>query len=224
MKTNRALLTAACILLLALVGGALATVELARLELLNRKSWILFGGGSEWFWGFLQFAIVAITLVFIYNQLHLSAASHVLQSMTSLNERWSSDRNSSLRKRTCEAWLHSGALISEGQVFLHFFEELGLYVKKQWIPLDVIWETYSWYIESYWGMFEDHVRTLRKENNDPSIFQNFEHLAGLMRTINARKGVPAGPKTEETLKAFAHGEVKVCLLPNSAQPGAAPDG
>lgn len=215
MKTNKILLTTSCVLLLASVGGALTTVELAKLTLLNRNSWILFGGGSEWFWGFLQFAIVGVTLIFIYNQLNLSAASHVLQSMTSLNERWSSDRNTLLRKRTCETWLDSGALISEGQVLLHFFEELGLYVKKQWIPSDVIWETYSWYVESYWGMFEEHICRMRKDNNDPSVFQNFEHLAILMRAINGRKGVPAGSKAGETLRAFALGEINVCLMPGS---------
>ena len=206
----------ACLLLLSSVGMALATVQLAKLKLLNHDSWILFGGGSEWFWGFLQFAIVAVTLVFIYDQLHLSTASHVLQSMTSLNERWSSDRNTSLRRLTCEAWLGSGDMIGEGQVLLHFFEELGLYSKKQWIPSDVIWETYSWYIESYWGMFEEHIRSLRKDNQDASIFQNFEYLATLMRAINSQNEVPATAKSKETLKAFALGEIRVCLLARSA--------
>lgn len=216
MRPNKVLLAMACLLLLSSVGMALATVQIAKLKLLNHESWILFGGGSEWFWGFLQFAIVAVTLIFIYDQLHLSTASHVLQSMTSLNERWSSDRNTSLRMLTCKAWLAQGLLIGEGQVLLHFFEELGLYAKKRWIPSDVVWETYSWYIESYWGMFEGHIRNLRTGNQDPSIFQNFEYLAMLMREINGRNGIPTELKSKEILQAFAEGEVRVCLLERSA--------
>jgi hypothetical protein len=211
MKINKILLATACALLLASVSGALVTVGLAKLKLLNRESWILFGGGSEWFWGFLQFTIVAVTLVFIYDQLNLSTASHVLQSMTALNERWSSDRETSLRKLACEAWLSDRSLVGQAQICLHFFEELGLYAKKQWIPSDVIWETYSWYIESYWGMFEKHIALLRQNNNDSSIFQNFEYLARLMWSIDGQKGVPTNPKTDETLELFARGEIRDLL-------------
>src|SRR4030095_8881593 len=55
-------------------------------RLYNRTEWTLFGNGSEWFWRFLQFVIVTITIFFIYRELRISAATHLLNSLTSLNE------------------------------------------------------------------------------------------------------------------------------------------
>jgi hypothetical protein len=210
MRMPRILFTIACLTGVIGIVGALASIELAKVKLLNRDSWILFGGGSEWFWGFLQFAIVAVTLAFIYGQLHLSTASHILQSMTALNERWNAERQSSLRRKVCAAWIGGDkSFNSETQAVFYFFEELGLYVDRQWIPSSVIWELYSWHVESYWAMFSEEVARLRNYIKDPSLFENFEKLVREMHVISRRRGIPANSCDPGRLSEFADWEVRV---------------
>lgn len=210
MNFPRILLTVTCATLVMAIAASLATIELAKVKLLNREDWTIFGGGSEWFWGFLQVAIVVVTLAFIYSELHLSTASHVLQGMNSLNERWNSERQSSLRKEACGAWLEGNrAFTAETQAIFHFFEELGLYVKRRWIPSEVIWELYSWHIESYWAMFAENVLRLREDTHDPSAFENFEYLMKEMRKINRRKGILADVKNPRRIADFAEWELQV---------------
>jgi hypothetical protein len=201
--------TISIILLLALLIIAVYVLRLhyPNASLVNETEWTVFGKGSEWFWSLMQFIIVTATLIFIYGQLRISAAAHMLGSLTSLNERWTSTDVVSQRKKICEAHLGNKPVLTLGtQIVFTFFEELGLYTKTGWVPRQVIWDTYSYYIECYWDMCSQEVADLRRVSNDSSIFENFEKLAKVMRRINKKRKIPSGARTKEQLKVFAAGE------------------
>jgi hypothetical protein len=173
----------------------------------NRKEWTLFGNGSEWFWSFMQFVIIAVTITLIYGELRLSAATHLLGSLTSLNERWTSHDMVSQRQKICHAYLKREQILTLGtQNVFTFFEELGLYAKRGWVPPRVIWDTYSYHIECYWDMCSQEVVDRRSKLNDPSVFENFDQLAKDMRVINKKRGISFSKRTAEQLKEFAEGE------------------
>jgi hypothetical protein len=175
--------------------------------LINQREWTLFGNGSEWFWSFMQFAIIAVTLSLIYRELRTSDATHLLGSLTSLNERWTSSDMVLQRKKICEAYLNGERVLTLGtQNVFTFFEELGLYSKRRWIPRQVIWDTYSYHIECYWDMCSEEVSNRRQQSNDPSAFENFAQLVEDLRAINKKRNIPFSKRTDEQLREFAEGE------------------
>jgi hypothetical protein len=156
----------------------------------NRTEWTLFGNGSEWFWSFLQFVIVTVTIILIYRELRLSAATHLLGSLTSLNERWTSPGMVSQRQKICQTYLKGERVLTLGmQNVFTFFAELGLYAKKGWVPRQVIWDTYSYHIECYWDMCSQEVSNRRTHLNDSSVFENFDQLVKDMRAINKKRKI-----------------------------------
>jgi hypothetical protein len=177
-------------------------------SLINETEWTLLGKGSEWFWILLQFVVITITLFLIYGELRISSAAHMLGSLTSLNERWTSPGVVTQRRKICEAHCNNENVLTLGhQIVFTFFEELGLYVHNRWVPKDVIWDTYSYYIENYWDMCSREVEDRRRESNDDSIFEHFERLANTMRALNKKRKIPHTKRTEEQLRKFAEGEM-----------------
>jgi ferric iron reductase protein FhuF len=201
------------IVVLALAGGLyLLRLHYPTASLMNESEWTLFGKGSEWFWALMQFVIVTITLVLIYGELRISSAAHILVSLTALNERWTSKDLVSQRKKICAAHLKGDRVLTLGnQIVFTFFEELGLYVKQGWIPRQVIWDTYSYYIENYWDMCSQEVVDRGRESNDSSIFEHFGKLAAAMRILNKRRKIPCTRRTKEQLREFARGEMAADL-------------
>ena len=62
------------------------------------------GIGSEWLWAFGQFVVVAITLFFIARQVKIQTASHIVQSVCTIQERWHSDAMQRVRFDVCNRW------------------------------------------------------------------------------------------------------------------------
>jgi hypothetical protein len=202
--------TIIAIVFFALVGGLLVLrITHPNTSLINETEWTLFGKGSEWFWALMQFIVVTITLLLIYGELRVSSAAHIVASLTSLNERWTSRTLVSHRKRICDANLKDMPVLTLGhQVVFTFLEELGLYIKRGWVPREVIWDTYSYYIENYWDMCSQEVQDRRRESNDQSVFEHFEHLARTMRAMNKKRNIPDEKRTKEQIRKFAEGEMQ----------------
>jgi hypothetical protein len=110
------------------------------------------------------------------------------------------------RKKVCEAYLKNDCILVLGhQIVFTFFEEVGLYVSKGWIPQSVIWDTYSYYIENYWDMCSKEV--IARQCKDKSTFEHFAQLAKTMRALNRNRGIPSTARTKEQLQEFAEGEI-----------------
>jgi hypothetical protein len=76
----------------------------------------------------------------------------------------------SQRRKICQTYLKEQRVLTLGmQNVFTFFEELGLYAKRGWVPRQVIWDTYSYHIECYWDMCSQEVLNRRKQLKDPSV-------------------------------------------------------
>ena len=49
---------------------------------------VLFGQGSEWFWSFAQFVVVAITAVAVFRQLSAQRSSNLVEHATQWDHEW----------------------------------------------------------------------------------------------------------------------------------------
>lgn len=195
-------------------------------QVLQNHYW---GAGSEWFWAFLQFVVVAATLALIAWQVsyiarqvklqtiqtQIETMAHVVQSVSLFQDRWNSEAMQRVRLVVCNRWEGGQKEFKEFDgacdYIADFFEELGTYLKIKAIPKETMWDVQSWNIEHYWFMFENGIEKLRKEMEEP-VFCEFEQMFRVMREISDAKQLPCVDET--SLASFIKREIratKACL-------------
>jgi len=129
------------------------------------------------------------------------------------------------RVRTCEKWRKvyralkknpralkdaSHRLDGYGQAVADFFEVLAIYYSKHVFPRDMIWHTYSWYLEYYWTLLQDGITELQNELKDVTLYSRLPELIEAMTKENIKKEAPTFAKTkDEILKIPRHGSYLV---------------
>jgi hypothetical protein len=171
---------------------------------------LFWGTGSEWFWAFLQFLAVAITLFLIYWQIRLQTASHVVQSLSTIHTRWNSESMLRVRQHVCSRWIKGNRdFDGVAQYLAEFMEELGNYLRIRAVTDRDIWEVQSWYIEHYYLMLENGIEQYRQTYNDESLYLQFQFLFNRMRKMDLKRHSPHFSGSEEKLMAFAKLELAV---------------
>jgi hypothetical protein len=168
------------------------------------------GTGSEWFWAFLQFVVIALTLYLIYVQFRVQTASHVVQSLSTIHTRWNSESMLRVRHHVCSRWI-AGHRDFDGvaQYISEFMEELGNYLRIHAITDRDLWEAQSWYIEHYYLMFKKGIEQYRQTYNDKSLYSQFQSLFDCMCKDDLKQHFPHFSESEEGLMAFAKAELAV---------------
>jgi len=62
----------------------------------------------------------------------------------------------------------------------NFFEELGQFVRAEGLRAESVWTRFGWRTRRYWGLYQLAIEKLRKEQEDPTLLEDFERLNGLM--------------------------------------------
>ncbi len=177
-----------------------------------------FGTGSEWFWSMAQFLAVSITLIFIYRQMKLQGYGNMLSSLNALQERWRAETLRNARRLVCESYQEKKSEINEPELLVAgFFEELGIYLKKKALEVELVWELYSFWIENYWRMLEPSILATRTAT-DNSWFSNFQYLYERMAAYSKRKGISPSVDIEADIKTFIDVELQRIEFINKAAP------
>ena len=168
---------------------------------------MFFGEDSSWFWSMCQFIVISITLYLIYKQVRIQLKSNMLQTLHKCDDKWSGDTIVNCRKHTAEHFINNNLHLHEQEfILINFFEDIGLYLKEGILAKEIVWNTYSYYIEKYWPILKSAIEERRANDNDKSIAHNFEHLYDSMLSISKKKNAPTRPHTREQLIVFANHE------------------
>ena len=164
------------------------------------------GNDSQWFWAMAQFFAVAITLGFIWRQIHLQRMGNTLSSLAQFETRWTSPEMFAARKAICTAFRDETPYsVQSSERVACFFEEIGLYVSKKVFELDIVWELYSTYIEHYWPILQPRVLDLQK--GDPTVYTSFQRLHTEIQKRSKKQGAPSNTFTRDQLLEFAAEEL-----------------
>ncbi|HEY0018202.1 MAG TPA: hypothetical protein VGC13_17945 [Longimicrobium sp.] len=167
------------------------------------------GSQSEWFWAMAQAIIVALSLLFIGQQIRLQSHANVLTALAGIQHQWTSPELVYARGLTCAHWKDQGPFFENAEeTVCTFFENLGLYVEKQVVSQEIAWELYSYYVEHYWAMLEREIRDIRKENEDPTLYCHFQRLNAILRDYGLRRGVVPGDFSPARITRFRDYELK----------------
>ncbi len=146
------------------------------------------GPGSEWFWAAAQFVLVAVSLLGIYRQLKAQGSANAMQRLSTLHDRWNSERLIRARLKLAIALRHGagdGLAPLLGPI-TDFFEDIALLEASGHVSRREIWIDWNRTIEFWWGVLEPEIRKQRAQY--PGEFARFEGLAERMVELDRRSG------------------------------------
>jgi hypothetical protein len=166
-------------------------------------SFILGNLQNEWFWLMSQTIVFTLTLMFIGRQIRIDGNSHLVNSIKILNDTWNDETLLKARRTVCQRYISGESNMDRiaAKVGNHF-EEIGIYYRRKALPLEIIWEMYSYTIEHYWLILENAIIKRRKEDRDDTYFENFEKLYQKLLSYNSKKGADAHKKVDDEVKKF----------------------
>ena len=153
---------------------------------------VFVGPGSEWFWAMAQFVVVAVTLLGIYYQFRLQRAANAFEQLNRLGEQWDSEPMLRARLAALRA-IAAGREGSEASLSLigNYWESVATLVRQGHVNERVVAETYGNNTAVWWSAFQGGIRQMREQRLDPTIFENFEWLAGRFTEDGLKSGAAA---------------------------------
>jgi hypothetical protein len=157
-------------------------------QVLTVACWI-FGPSSEWFWTMLSFATLAVSIFLIYRQLNIQTASHIVQTICTLNDKWNNPKMEKIRNKVCKKLVaKNNEFNGDSECIAEFFEDIATFVRIKALSNEIVWDTMSWNVECYWPMFKDGVAQMRQDYGDVPTYEGFEKLFNDMVKISKQKG------------------------------------
>ena len=153
---------------------------------------------------------VVASLWSVKGQIRLQRASHIIGSVESLVATWNSENTLTLRKQVCQKMIEERTYFgSDSEELLEIFERLGMYERIGALPLDVIWEAFSWYVGHYHTLTQEGLKELRDHHGDEFLFENFEILAEKLQELSKEKGsISERTENNKKLGRFLTSEIK----------------
>jgi|KBSMisStaDraftv2_1062788.scaffolds.fasta_scaffold114039_2 hypothetical protein len=74
---------------------------------------------------------------------------------------------------------------------LDFFDKVGMYVHQGRLDDDTAYESFAYWVERYWPVYQEFVRNFRSDEHDDTLYLSFEELYQLMLKEDAEdRGEP----------------------------------
>lgn len=167
---------------------------------------------SEAFWIAIGSIGGMLALVLIYYQVKMSrdigAVDFLLKSQAEFwSDRMRKDR--SALAKIINANPRAFQAMAKHMDALDFFEGIGLLLKRKAIPIVYIWSTYSYWVLRYYPLLKDYVMWLREQDDDPTYYEDFEHLHGRTLMFEEKKRRRKIEITREQLHDFIEEETRV---------------
>jgi hypothetical protein len=68
---------------------------------------------------------------------------------------------------------------------MNFFEDLGLYLRRDYLDEEMVWNTFGYHAAGWWGVCEARVKKERKEDQDPEEYRDFEQLVARLKRFES---------------------------------------
>jgi hypothetical protein len=163
-------------------------------KLINTDGMAFIGPGSEWFWTALSGLVLAVTFLAIYRQLRLQSSASAIEQLGSYDREWMSERNTRY-KLEVELALRDGADPADAangaaHAISGFWENIASLARAGHIDPKLLWNSSGGDCVDYWAMLAPFARKQRTGLAMPTLYENFEWLAGVMAELDRRAGAP----------------------------------
>jgi hypothetical protein len=89
----------------------------------------------------------------------------------------------------------------------NFFEEVGYFYRSGVLQAESVWHTFGMAARVYWAAYGPTVRKMREEQDDPTVYEDFERLDRLVSDLSGERGMP--PPTREQLRRIMEDETVI---------------
>jgi hypothetical protein len=89
----------------------------------------------------------------------------------------------------------------------NFFENVGYLQRSGVLRAESVWHTFGMAARVYWAAYAPTARKMREEQNDPTVYEDFERLDRLVTDMSGERGMP--PPTREQLRRIMQDETVV---------------
>jgi hypothetical protein len=72
----------------------------------------------------------------------------------------------------------------------NFFENVGYLQRSGVLRAESVWHTFGMAARVYWAAYVPTARKMREEQNDPTVYEDFERLDRLVTDMSGERGMP----------------------------------
>lgn len=165
------------------------------MKVINTDGMAFVGPGSEWFWTALQFTALALTFIAIYRELRLHSSQSAIEQLDRFQREWASER---MVRHMLDAYVArrdgtDPADMPPAAVYALaiFWEKIGSLCRSGHIDPKVLWNVSGDECIECWVLLAPNVKRGQARMSDPTYYEHFEWIAGVMLEISGRAGIPA---------------------------------
>lgn len=70
---------------------------------------------------------------------------------------------------------------------MNYFETVGMLLKRKYADKEMIWIAFGYYGRLWWSACNDYILEVRRQQNDPTLFAEFEYLANELNDFEAKR-------------------------------------
>jgi hypothetical protein len=83
-------------------------------------------------------------------------------------------------------------------------EEVGEMLRLEVLRAEPVWNRFGIWAQGYWSVCKPTIEKMREQEEDPSLFEEFEYLCQVLDEMDRKRGV--APRTQEWLRRFIEDE------------------
>jgi hypothetical protein len=141
-----------------------------------KRSWL-----PTWNWATLAaWALVLATVWLVRETIHDSQ----IQLRGSLHQGFTKrfDELSAQRQQLAAALLAGKAPSRKSyESVMNFFEDLGLYLRRDYLDEEMVWNTFGYHASGWWSACEAQISKERAADKDPEEYRDFEQLLARLK-------------------------------------------
>jgi len=149
-----------------------------------------------------------VALVLTYFQIKQFRFAHSVDLVFDLEHRFDAPEMINDRRLAAKALL-AGICGEELEPVLDFFETLGVFVSRQVIDEELVWNSFSYWVLRYAALAHDQIKARRKAESDNTYWQEFESLVKCLTKIETKRRHLKSPPSfsKEQLHTFLVEEI-----------------
>jgi hypothetical protein len=110
--------------------------------------------------------------------------------------------------------VQAGAFDRDSYDVANFFEEVGYLHRSGVLREESVWHTFGMAARVYWYAYEPTIRKMRREQEDPTFYEDFERLVRVVDDFGGERGT--SPPVPEQLRRILQDETLIGQAPYPA--------
>jgi hypothetical protein len=148
-------------------------------------SYIRHTAQASWFLAIVTIIIAGISYWGIWSQKEDAHTLLSAQISVEMDKQFDSPEMRRARSRLA-AELLGNKEVTETRLY-DFFDKVGMYTHQDLIDQNIVYPSYSYWVERYWPAVKSNIEKFRKEENDSGYYQDFEDLNDDMLSDDAKE-------------------------------------